>query len=145
MFRLKIIYMSIELLTHHVRPQYPTLEFGVFDWWKWLDLEPTLEAIQQKVIPDLKKALDVTGKPLYPFLTKNLQQRNMFEKRWLECYRAFLEGNYVEIPDYDLNSLKHNKDHLCAVCPNWLDKCQFETLDRSREYFASLFRKRFKE
>ena len=73
--------MNIELLHHHVSSSHSTEEFGVFDGWLEAGLEPTMKAVQQRVIPRLKKEVFENGEYVYPFLTKNPTQRHEFTKR----------------------------------------------------------------
>lgn len=117
------ISMPIELLTHHVKSTRPERERGVFDEWEEWGLEPTMKAIQKNVIPRLITKVYKNGKSVYPFLTKNPKQKHEFTKRFLECYKVFLTGNYVEIPDYDPATGRHNKGHLCCACPTWESLC----------------------
>lgn len=116
--------MPIELLWHHVAP-VGELEFwvGVFSGWAERGLRPTMKEFQQIVLPRLKLEKDKDGKPVYGFLTHNRTQRHKFSKRWVECYQAYLNKDYVEIPDYDPKTGMQNKDYLCEECPNWKDRC----------------------
>lgn len=116
--------MTIKLLNHHVRPQFPWNEFGVFDAWEDKDLPPTLGDVHRIVIPKLKEAIDNDGTKLYPFLTKDPNVRRMFEHRWLESYQAFLTRDYILIPDFDPETGRANSDHLCEACPTWKRRCQ---------------------
>lgn len=115
--------MAIKLLNHHVRPQFPWREFGVFDAWADKDLPPTLGDVHRIVIPKLKEAVEDDGMKLYPFLTKEPHTRRAFEHRWLEGYQAFLAEDYIIIPDFDPETGSANKDHLCEACPTWENRC----------------------
>jgi len=119
--------MTIELLKHHVRFSHPSQEFGVFDGWQEKGLGPTIKDVQHRVTPRLKLERDSSGKLLYPFLSNNPKQKHAFEKRFLESYKAYLDGDYVVIPDYDPKTGAHNKDYLCEACPNWQTRCQYKT------------------
>lgn len=119
---------KIELLHHHVQPDHPAYEYGVFDAWQYADLKPTMREVQKRVIPQLKMKKDTNGDLLYSFLSKNPKQKHEFEKRFLESYQAFLNGEYNEIPDFDPKTGMHNKDHLCEACPNWQELCQYKNI-----------------
>jgi len=116
--------MPIKLLYHHVKPIHPWRESGVFDGWADLGLLPTFGEVHRRVIPKLKDLRDRDGKPTYPFLTKNRRVRREFENAWLECYQEFLTGDFNIIPDFDPETGRANKDHLCERCPNWEMRCQ---------------------
>ena len=109
-----------ELLSHHVRLVHPVCESGVFDGWKEAGIQPTMRDIQKRITPRLINE----G---YSFLRRNRKQKHGFERRLLESYRAYLAGDYQEIPDFDLETGKHNKDYLCGACPNWEKSCRHKT------------------
>ena len=123
--------MRIELLAHHLSPVRQTDEFGVFDAWEEIGLSPTMKDVQQRVIPRLKRLIGRDGIPIYPFLRNNPGERHEFIKRWLECYRVYIEGDFEEIPDFDPKTGKHNQDYLCLKCPNWDQLCSSKRINRS--------------
>ena len=90
-----------------------------------------MKAVQKRVTPILKRVVDEAGKSIYGFL-KNPKQKHEFEKRFLECYQAFLNGDYVEIPDFDPVTGSHNKDYFCHACPTWQVLCQY----KNRKYMG---------
>lgn len=112
--------MKIELLSHHVRPVHPHCEAGVFDGWKRAGIQPTMREIQRKITPRLKE----NG---FSFLRKKPKQKKLFERSLLVAYRAYLDGDYQEIPDFDPKTGKHNKGYLCRACPNWEESCRHKT------------------
>jgi hypothetical protein len=120
--------MTIELLHHHVRPDDHSREYGVFDGWQYAGLKPTMKEVQKRVIPQLKQEIDWSGEKVYPFLSNNPKQKHEFEKRFLECYQAYLNGEYIEIPDFDPKTGMHNKGHLCGACPKWQILCQYKNI-----------------
>ena len=124
--------MAIELLSHHVKPRHPALEYGVFDGWKDAGLEPTMKAVEKRVIPRLKEVIFEDGRYVYPFLRSNPKEKHEFIKRWQECYQAYLVKDFVEIPEYNLKTGKRNKDWLCAACPTWKSFCRNQKLTQEQ-------------
>ena len=79
----------------------------------------------------IKRLIGRDGIPIYPFLRNNPGERHEFIKRWLECYRVYIEGDFEEIPDFDPKTGKHNQDYLCLKCPNWDQLCSSKRIKRS--------------